>query len=106
MLKQNNKSSLEERSKFCFLACVPNHTGTHKRIKKIGIKNKKKNINSINKKKEREESMLKNKSLAVKSDVPGKPIVTSMVTKEASHSRGKLPATPDIKKKSRVWYLL
>jgi len=102
MLKQNNKISLAVRSKLCFWGCVPNHTGTHRRTKKIGIKNKKKNIKRINKKKENEESTPKNKSLAVKSEVPGKPIVTSTLSRETIHKVGKLLATPDIKKKSRV----
>lgn len=70
--------------------------GTQSLIKKTGIKSKKNNIKTINIKTEIDAKLARNKSLAVKRDVPGKPTVTNTARRLINQSAGIALATPDI----------
>jgi len=66
-------------------------------MKKIGIKSRKNIIKTTKTKTETDARFVRNKSLAVKRDVPGKPIVTSTAKRLTSQSRGVELAIPDMK---------
>ena len=97
MLSKNNKTSREDRSILKLRAWVPNQIGTHSLTKKIGMKSKQNNIKIKNNTTETEAKLVRNKSLAVNNEVPGKPIVTSTANKLITHNTGMVFATPDIK---------
>jgi len=71
-------------------------------MKKSGMKSKKNTANTMNSAIENDDRTPKKSSLAVNREVPGNPIVTRVVTRAIYQSTGVEPATPEMKKKSRV----